>query len=89
MDVVRLGEGRWELDELVERAEAGETVDIMREGRVVAKMVPAEPGRPEKRESHPSWKEAGVDWDEIERFAKTLPHDPTNSVVEMRKKARY
>lgn len=89
MDAVRLGEGRWELDKLVERVEAGETIDIMREGQVVAKMVPADAAQEEPHVPHPSWKKAGIDWDEIRRFAATLPYDPTNSVVEMRKQARY
>lgn len=88
MDAVRLDEG-WNLRELVERAEAGETVEIMRGDRVVAKVVPGEPPRAERPESHPSWKEAGFDWDELRRFRESLPYDPTDSVEEMRRQARY
>lgn len=89
MEAIRLGEDRWELDDLVGRVEAGETIDIMREGRLVAKVVPAEPSEGERVAPHPSWKEAGVDWEEIRRFRESLPYDPTNSVVDMRKQARY
>lgn len=47
MGVVRLGEGRWELDDLVKRVEAGETIEIWREGRLVAKIIPVEPHQAE------------------------------------------
>lgn len=77
MDAVRLGEGRWELDDLVERAEAGETIEIMRGERIVAKLTPAaKSGKT-------------VDLAAIRRVAETLAFDPRNSVEEMRKQARY
>ncbi len=88
MDAVRLGEGRWELDDLVGRAEAGETVDIMRGERVVAKLMPAEPHAPEQ--TLPDSTEARETiWEELRRFRATLPYDPSNSVEEMRREARY
>lgn len=46
MDGMSLAEAKAHLDELVERAEAGETIEIMREGRAVARLVPIE-ARPE------------------------------------------
>lgn len=89
MDAVRLGEGHWKLDEVVGRAEAGETVEIMRGGRVVAKLVPAGNGAvtpPEKPMTHEEWR---AFLDELDRFRATLPYDPSNSVEEMRREARY
>lgn len=89
MDAIRLDDGDWRLSDLVERVEAGESFEIVRGERVVATLAPGGPARPEPSAPHPSWREAGIDWDEIRRFAATLPYDPTNSVVEMRKLARY
>lgn len=89
MDAVRLGEGHWELDELVGRAEAGETIDIMREGRLVAKVVPVETAAAISPKKHMTPEEWKAFLREIEEFASTLKHDPTNSVEEMRKQARY
>lgn len=89
MDAVRLGEGHWELDEVVGRAEAGETVEIMRGERVVAKLVPAGNNGlvpPERSVSEDEWRSL---LREIREFASTLKYDPTNSVEEMRKEARY
>lgn len=89
MDAVRLDEGRWELDEVVGRAEAGETVEIMRQGRIVAKVVPVGTGTmigPAKHMAQEEWRAL---LREIEEFASTLKPSATNSVVEMRKQARY
>lgn len=51
MDGFNLTDAEKSLSELVERAEAGETIDILRDGRLVAKLVPAEPKveKPKKR----------------------------------------
>lgn len=89
MDAVRLKEHELDVHAMIDRVEAGQTVEVVRDGRVVAKVSPPEPSAAERPTPHPSWKEAGVDWDEIARFAATLKYDPTNSVVEMRKEARY
>ena len=89
MDAIRLDEGNRELDKVVGRAEAGETVEIMRGERVVARIVPVETGAaiaPEKRMTQEEWR---AFLREIEEFASTLKYDPTNSVEEMRKQARY
>lgn len=45
MASVPLAEAKAHLSALVERAEAGETVEITRRGRPVAKLVPTEPPR--------------------------------------------
>ena len=42
MDGVNIAEFKAHLSELVERAEAGETVEIMRRGKPVAKLGPTE-----------------------------------------------
>ena len=47
MDAVNLSDAKARLSELVERAEAGEDVTILRRGRAVAKIVAVE--RPRKR----------------------------------------
>ena len=79
MDAYTIRDAAERLEQLIERAEAGERVDIAREGRVVARLVPAA----ETPSSQP------FDWDAYFESIKDMPVDPTNSVVEMRKLARY
>ncbi len=92
MDAIRLDEHGFDLSGALDRVEAGATVEITREGRPIAMLTPIAPeqlsqdGDLSPREQ---WKAAGVDWEEIGRFAATLPYDPTTSVVEMRREARY
>ena len=45
MDGVNIAEAKAHLSELVERAEAGDTVEITRRGRPSARLVPAQPPR--------------------------------------------
>jgi antitoxin (DNA-binding transcriptional repressor) of toxin-antitoxin stability system len=51
MDGFNLTDAEKSLSELVDRAEAGETIDIMRDGKLVAKLVPVAKthGPPKKR----------------------------------------
>ena len=42
MDGFTIAEAKAHLSELVERAEAGETVEIMRRGKLAARLVPPE-----------------------------------------------
>ena len=49
MDRVNIAEFKAHLSELVERAEAGETVEIMRRGKPVAALVPLAAARPKRR----------------------------------------
>ncbi len=42
MDGFNISEAKAHLSELVERAEAGETVEIMRRGKLAARLVPPE-----------------------------------------------
>ncbi|MDM7954983.1 type II toxin-antitoxin system prevent-host-death family antitoxin [Blastomonas sp.] len=43
MDGFNLSDADKSLSALVDRTEAGETIDILRDGRLVAKLVPVEP----------------------------------------------
>lgn len=80
MDAYTIRDAAERLDDLVGRAEAGESVDLSRDGRVVARLVPvaadAVPAKP-------------FDLAAYYESIKDMPIDPTNSVVEMRKLARY
>lgn len=81
MDAYSMSPADGRLADLVSRAERGENVDIVREGRVVARLVPAVP---------PPATLDVFDWPAYRAWARaTLPHDATNSVAEMRKQARY
>ena len=92
MDAIRLDAREFDIERALDEVEGGATVEITRDGRPVATLAPVPPDLPRESERpapHPSWKEAGVDWDETRRFAATLPYDPTNSVEEMRREDRY
>jgi len=58
---VTLAEAKAHLTELVSRAEAGETIEIMRRGKTVARLVPAERSR------------KPIDFEELRKFTDTLP----------------
>lgn len=45
MNAMNIAEAKAHLSELVERAEAGATVEITRRGRPAARLVPAQPPR--------------------------------------------
>lgn len=51
MDGFNLSDADKSLSALVDRTEAGETIDILRDGRLVAKLVPVEPSgeKPKRR----------------------------------------
>lgn len=72
-----LAEAKAHLSELIDRVEAGETVAITRRGKLVAHVAPAE------RPLEP------IDVDALAALTADLPYDPSNSVVEMRRQARY
>lgn len=46
MKTVTLAHAKEHLEDLVAQAEAGQSVSILREGREVARLTPAEPRRP-------------------------------------------
>lgn len=81
MDAYHLTPTDGTLSDLVDRAAAGESVEIERDGRIVARLVPTPP---------PATAIDSFDWKAHRAWARAnLPHDPTSSVVEMRNQARY
>ena len=91
MDAIRHDERDFDLGRALAEVESGATVEITRDGRPIATLAPVAPttGENERAAPHPSWKEAGVDWDEIRRFRESLPYTPTNSVLAMREEDPY
>jgi prevent-host-death family protein len=61
MDSYSLADAKARLSELVDRVEAGETVEITRRGRIVARVVPA------------SKAPKPIDWAALERLRAGLP----------------
>ena len=80
MDAYHLSPADERLTELVDRVEAGENVEIEREGRIVARIVPI---------VVTSAATAPFDWPAYWESIKDMPVYPGNSVVDMRKEARY
>ena len=72
-----IADAKGRLSELVERAEAGETVDITKRGKLVAKLTPA------KR------KLTKFDVDKLRAFTDTLRPSKESAVEIMRNDARY
>ena len=80
MDGVNIAEAKAHLSELIERAEAGETVEIMRRGKPVAKLGPIEP------------KKRRFDAAALKAFTDTLPYQEQGAaefIREMRDSDRY
>ena len=80
MDSYSLADAKAHLSELVDRAEAGETVEITRRGKLVAKLTP--PERPRKP----------IDWDALDRLRESLPWQEESAgdfVRRMRDSDRY
>jgi prevent-host-death family protein len=80
VDSYSLAHAKARLSELIDRVKAGETVEITRRGKPVAKIVPQQ--RPLKK----------VDVDALERLAERLPlqsQDSGEFIRQMRDDARY
>lgn len=80
MDAISLADAKARLSDLVSRAEAGETVEITRRGRPVARLTPIE--QPRKR----------VDMAMIEALTAKLSREDdgtVDTVGKMRAAARY
>ena len=75
MTRMNLAEAKAHLSELVTRAEAGETVEIMRRGIIVSRLVPAE--RPKKP----------IDIERLRALTASMqpPAEPVDSGMFMRK----
>lgn len=77
---MNLADAKARFSEVVDRAVAGESVDILRRGKLVARVVPVE--RPKVK----------VDVERLRAFTSTLPESKTSAVDlirEMRDDARY
>lgn len=79
MASMALAEAKARFSALVERVEAGETVEITKRGRPVAKMVPTEPPR------------EPFDWAALDAFIATLPPQPDSGefVSQMRDEEQH
>lgn len=80
MDAYNLAEAKAHLSALVDRVESGETVEIMRRGRPVARLTPIE--RPKEP----------IDVDALRRLTASLPMQSQSAadlIREMRDSARY
>ncbi len=79
MESYSIADAKARFSEVVERAEAGETVDITKRGKLVAKVVPVEqPRKP-------------IDVDALERLAARLPVQKQSAVELIRemREAKY
>ncbi|HEX3652898.1 MAG TPA: type II toxin-antitoxin system prevent-host-death family antitoxin [Rhizomicrobium sp.] len=80
MDDVSIAEAKAHLSELVDRAEAGETVRITRRGKLVARLVPPEP------------KKKRLDVDALRKLTDSSPWQPVSAgefMRQMRDEERY
>lgn len=77
MDGFNIAEAKAQFSELIGRAEAGETVEITRRGKPVARIVPAAPSV------------EPFDWAALRAFTDALPLDTSEPVLTMRRQARY
>lgn len=80
MGVYNLAEAKAHLSELVDRAEAGETIEITRRGKPAAKLTPASP------------KKKPIDVEALRRLTASLPSQSQSAadfVREMRGDERY
>ncbi len=80
MDGMNLADAKAHLSELVDRAEAGETVDILRRGKLAARLTP--PNKAKKK----------VDVGLLRRLVDSLPpqnQSAAEAVREMRDGDRY
>lgn len=83
MDAINIADLRDELDSLIDRLDAGESVDIVRNGQVFAQVTPVAPITPSS---------VPFDWKGLAELTKSLPFDPTGAGVlvrQMRDDARY
>ena len=82
MDNYNIAEAKAHLSDLVARAEAGETVNIMRRGKLAARLVPVNDLPPREP----------VDVDALRKLTASLPPSPEDAgtfVRRMRDDARY
>jgi prevent-host-death family protein len=73
VEAFKLADAKAHLSELVSRAEAGETLEITRRGRPVARLVPVESPRPV------------IDWEALRQVRAGTAADDTTTVEELRR----
>jgi prevent-host-death family protein len=77
---VSIADAKAHLSELVDRAEAGETVRITRRGKLVAQLGPAKP------------KKKRIDVEALRKFTESMPWQPVSAgefIRKMRDEDRY
>lgn len=82
MERINLADAKARLSEIVDRVEAGESIEIVRRGKPAARLVPPEPTR--------EWKP--VDVDMLERLQASMPMQKESAgdfIRRMRDDARY
>ncbi len=80
MDSYSLADAKARLSELIDKVEAGETVEITRRGKPVATIAPVRPPL------------QPIDWDALDRLAKRMPKQKQGAgefVRAMRDSDRY
>lgn len=80
MKTVNLAEAKAHLSELVDQAAAGETVQILRRGKLVAQLVP------------PEQKKKPIDIERLKRVAEMMPYQAESAgdfIRKMRDSDRY
>jgi prevent-host-death family protein len=80
MDSYSLADAKARLSELIDRVEAGETVEITRRGKIVARVVP------------PAGTLKPIDWDALARLRARLPEQKQGAgafIRQMRDSDRY
>ena len=83
MDSINIADLKDELGTLIDRLEAGEAVQITRNGQPFARVTPEAPPLPRRKP---------IDVDALKALAKSLPYDPTSArdlVRQMRDDSRY
>ena len=73
MEAFKLADAKAHLSELVSRAEAGETLEITRRGRPVARLVPVESPMPV------------IDWEALRQVRAGAAADDTTTVEKLRR----
>ena len=73
---VSLADAKANLSALVNRAEAGETVEIMRHGKPAARLVPVNALQP-------------IDFDWLDSIIQTIPRTQADGVMLLRDEERY
>ena len=79
MDSCNITHAKTHFSELIDRVEAGETIEIMRRGRPVARLEPIE---------QPQQPKQSIDWDAIWAVTAAIPMT-SESVRGVRDTARY